>query len=55
MSLTMYIPCLESHFKGVHLAIARLPGLFGRLLRVEVKKTILRPCLHGVGDPGLVG
>ena len=31
------------------------PGLFGRLLRVEVKKAILRPCLHGVGDPGLVG
>ena len=40
--VTYHVPCLESHFKGFHLALARLPGLFGRLLRVEVKKTILR-------------
>ena len=39
--LTYHVPCLQSHFKGFHLAIARLPDLFLRLLRVEVKKTFL--------------
>ena len=38
VDVTYHVPCLESHFKGFHLAIARLPGLLGRLLRVEVKK-----------------
>ena len=38
VDVTYHVPCLESHFKGFHLAIARLSGLLGRLLRVEVKK-----------------
>lgn len=41
VDVTYHVPCLESHFKGFHLTIAHLPGLFGRLLRVEVKKPIL--------------
>ena len=41
--LTYHVPCLESHFKGFHLAIARLPGLFLRLLRVEVKNVSWKP------------
>ena len=41
VDVTYHVPRLESHFKGFDLAIARLPSPFGRLLRVEVKKTIL--------------
>ena len=46
VEVTCHVPCLESHFKGFHLAIARLPGLLGHCRKtaeagVEVKKTIL--------------